>query len=141
MLEKIKSLLQKKDLCVLATTSGGKPHCSLMAYAVDENCNESYMVTHKRTKKYANILENPSVSLLIDTREQEDRSKVQALTVEGDFRRVEDPDERILIMERLLSIHPHLKEFANHSDSDILRIKIASFLLLDGLTKAHFEAV
>ncbi|MDY7034043.1 MAG: pyridoxamine 5'-phosphate oxidase family protein [Thermodesulfobacteriota bacterium] len=141
MLEKMKSLLRKKDMCVLATTSGGKPHCSLMAYAVDENCSEIYMVTHRKTKKYENVLENPSVSLLVDTREQEDRSKAQALTVEGVFNRVEDPHERKLIIDRLLSMHPHLQEFLHHSDSDILRIKIASFLLLDGITEAHFEAV
>ena len=137
----MKSLLQKKDICVLATTSGAKPHCSLMAYAVDEHCREVYMVTHKTTTKYANVMENPFVSLLIDTREQKDRSKAQALTVEGVFHRIEDPHERRLVKDRLLSKHPHLREFSDHSDADVLRIKIASFLLLEGLTESHFETI
>ncbi|MFH1626185.1 MAG: pyridoxamine 5'-phosphate oxidase family protein [Pseudomonadota bacterium] len=141
MLEKMKSLLQKKDMCVLATTSGGKPHCSLMAYVTDEDCREVYMVTHRTTKKYANVIENPSISLLIDTRGEEDRSHAQALTVDGVFQRIENEQEMGFAMARLLKAHPHLGEFAEHPDADILRIKITSFLLLDGLTDAHYEAV
>jgi len=32
MLEKMKDILKVNDLCVLATFSEGKPHCSLMSY-------------------------------------------------------------------------------------------------------------
>ena len=32
MLEKMKDIVKGNDLCVLATVSEGKPHCSLMSY-------------------------------------------------------------------------------------------------------------
>ena len=69
MLSTMKNLAKEKDMCVLATASGGAPHCSLMAYVTDEDCSEIYMATQRNTQKYKNVLENPFVSLLIDTRE------------------------------------------------------------------------
>ena len=50
MLAEMKALAREKNICVLATVGGRKPHCSLMAYVTDENCTEIYMVTHKNTK-------------------------------------------------------------------------------------------
>jgi general stress protein 26 len=71
MLEKMKDIVKGNDLCVLATVSEGKPHCSLMSYISDEEGHEVYLISHKQTKKYVNLMKNPTVSLLIDTREKE----------------------------------------------------------------------
>ncbi len=85
MLDQMKALARAKNICVLATVAGRKPHCSLMAYVCDERCEEIYMVTHKNTHKYKNLMHNPSVSLLIDTRENAPRAWARALTVAGFF--------------------------------------------------------
>ena len=88
MIEKIKDLIKRKDMCVLATAFDNKPHCSLMAYVTDDDCGAIYMVTGRETTKYRNISANPQVSLLIDTREEhpgDSRPKAQALTVSGVF--------------------------------------------------------
>ena len=144
MLEKMKALAQEKDICVLATVSENRPHCSLMAYATNGQCTEIYMVTHKETKKYRNLTANPQVSLLIDTRE-EDRSaarlKTKALTVSGVFQVEQDMARRDHIRATLLEKHPHMQEFANHPDAEVFSIRIESFLLLDGLTDAYFETL
>lgn len=71
MLEGMKKLLKSKDTCVLATASGNEPHCSLMSYAVNDDCREIYMMTFRSTRKYENLLSNPVVSLLVDTREED----------------------------------------------------------------------
>ena len=68
MLEKMKNIMRSQDICVLATVSEDKPHCSLMAYLTDDDCRTIYMITHKHTTKYRNLTANPSLSLLIDTR-------------------------------------------------------------------------
>ena len=144
MLDKMKELLEAKDICVLATVSDNRPHCSLMVYATDEQCREIYMVTHRQTKKFRNLTENPVVSLLIDTREEDlgpRRSNAKALTVNGVFRVMNEPRERELILARLVQRHPHLKNFAEDPDAELIRIKIESFLLLEGLTSSHFEAI
>jgi len=55
-------------MCVLATSREGRPHCSLMAYFSDGNAEWIYMVTHRATTKYKNLLSNAQVSLLVDNR-------------------------------------------------------------------------
>ncbi|MGD8226245.1 MAG: pyridoxamine 5'-phosphate oxidase family protein [Desulfobacteraceae bacterium] len=144
MLEEMKALVKKKDICVLATSSADRPHCSLMAYVTDEDCREIYMVTHRRSRKYENLMKNPSVSLLIDTREEHlgsRRPDAKALTVSGTFGEIDDENKKTRIRSRLLDRHPHVKEFLNHPDAEILCIRVESFLLLDGLTDAYYETV
>jgi nitroimidazol reductase NimA-like FMN-containing flavoprotein (pyridoxamine 5'-phosphate oxidase superfamily) len=139
MLEQMKAMAKEKSMCVLATIAGAKPYCSLMAYAANASCEEIYMVTHRKTQKYQNLLENPAVSLLIDTRETSRRPQTQALTVEGTFRKIKDETKKIRVKETLLKIHPDLREFIDHPDAELICIKINAFLLLDGLTDAHYE--
>jgi nitroimidazol reductase NimA-like FMN-containing flavoprotein (pyridoxamine 5'-phosphate oxidase superfamily) len=141
MLAEMKQLVREKNICVLATAAGGKPYCSLMAYAANEDCTEIYMATRRSTKKFRNLAENPAVSLMIDTREEAPRTQARALTVEGTCARVEDDSEKKLAQTRLLSVHPHLKDFLAHIDSEILCVAVRSFLLLKGLTEAHHAAL
>lgn len=141
MLDEMKALAREKNICVLATVAGQKPYCSLMAYVTDENCTEIYMVTHKNTNKYRNLTENPSVSLLIDTREISPPSRAKALTVEGVCARIKSEEKRKKVQTKLLTVHPHLVEFINHSEAEILCIRIRSFLLLNGLHEAHFHSI
>jgi nitroimidazol reductase NimA-like FMN-containing flavoprotein (pyridoxamine 5'-phosphate oxidase superfamily) len=141
MLAEMKALAREKRICVLATVAGRKPHCSLMAYVTDENCTEMYLVTHKNTNKYKNLMENPSVSLLVDTREISPRSKAKALTVAGVCAAIENEEKRNKVQAELLAVHPHLAEFINHSEAEILCVQIHSFLLLNGLQEAHFQSV
>lgn len=141
MIEKMKSLAREKDICVLATDADGKPYCSLMAYVTDEACREIYMVTHKQTRKYQNLVKNPVASLLIDSRENAPRRRVAALTIEGSFHHIEEKAKLTRVKEMLLKAHPHLADFLSHEDAVILCIKIGSFLLLNGIDEAHYQQV
>lgn len=144
MLDKMKALVGEKDMCVLATVSNNRPHCSLMAYVANEACTEIYMVTFKDTKKFRNLRENPWVSLLIDTREEDRgsrRSQAKAITVTGVFEQIGDDNLRHQIREALMSRHAQLEGFADHPDAEVFSIQIHSFLLLDGLTNSYFETL
>lgn len=90
----MKELVRKKNICVLATVSDHKPYCSLMAYITDTTCKEIYMVTHKNTTKFNNLEKNPWVSLLINYRETQPRSKAQALTIDGVFNPLLDENKK-----------------------------------------------
>jgi nitroimidazol reductase NimA-like FMN-containing flavoprotein (pyridoxamine 5'-phosphate oxidase superfamily) len=141
MLAEMKTLARHKNMCVLATVAGQKPYCSLMAYVTDENCEEIYMVTQRNSTKYKNMLQNPAVSLLIDTREKAPSSQAKALTVEGIFCKIENAETRKQVTAKLLQTHPHLEIFMQHPEADVFCVKIRSFLLLDGLQQAHFKTV
>jgi nitroimidazol reductase NimA-like FMN-containing flavoprotein (pyridoxamine 5'-phosphate oxidase superfamily) len=144
MLDTMKALVKEKDICVLATVSGDKPYCSLMAYLCNDPCTEIYMVTYGNSQKYRNLTRNPAVSILIDTRDQgmvPDRGVVKALTITGRYEAMTDPEKKEAIRKNMMKHHAHLHEIIQHEDGEIIVIKISSFLFLDGPTKAHFEEI
>jgi len=144
MFEKMRDIVKGNDLCVLATVSEGRPHCSLMSYISDEEGLEIYMISHKQTRKYSNLMENPTVSLLIDTREDEKgqgRIYIKALTVSGEFQTINDRGKKDLIRGKFLKRHSHLADFLNDPGAEIFSIRIRSFQLLDGVKDAFFEAI
>ena len=144
MLEAIKTLIQSRDVCVLSTVSGGKPHCSLMSYVTDITCRKFYMLTLTGTKKYRNLRGNSAVSLLIDTREEDidhRRKDIRALTVSGVFQHIDDPSEQERILRQLLERHPHLKEFAESGEAKVFAVRAKTFQLLDGVSRSIFEEV
>jgi nitroimidazol reductase NimA-like FMN-containing flavoprotein (pyridoxamine 5'-phosphate oxidase superfamily) len=144
MHEEIERLIKKKDICVLATASEGAPYCSLMNYVPSNDCTEIYMVTQRGTKKYKNLNENNSVSLLVDTREEHPgplRPEGKAITITGVFQKIEEENKKTMIRSKFLEKHPYLNIFIEDKDSDIFCVKVSSFLLLDGFTNAHFEQI
>jgi nitroimidazol reductase NimA-like FMN-containing flavoprotein (pyridoxamine 5'-phosphate oxidase superfamily) len=144
MLKKMKKLVKDKDVCVLATVTENVPHCSLMSYVADRDCREIYMMTQKGTKKYRNLAANRTVSLLIDSREEDcgaDRAKIKALTVSGVFSAIGDKARKKLVRQKLLKKHPQLKPFAEDPDAEVFAVKVKSFQLLDGVKDSYFEKV
>lgn len=144
MIEKMKALVKRKDICVLATVSENNPHCSLMAYVTDNDCREIYMVTNRQSTKFRNLSANPLVSLLIDTREEHtgmQRPDAQALTVSGVYQEIQDEPKKTCIRSKLLEKHPHIKNLMDMPDAEIFCVKVKSFLLLDGVSDAHFETL
>jgi nitroimidazol reductase NimA-like FMN-containing flavoprotein (pyridoxamine 5'-phosphate oxidase superfamily) len=143
MLPKIKKLLEEKDTCVLATVSERQPHCSLMAYVAAEDGRQIYMATLRETKKFRNLTENPAVSLLIDTREEDagpHRGRAKALTANGIFQRLER-EKQASIRARILEKHPHLEGLFARGEAEIFCVRLVSFQLLEGPTEAHFERI
>ena len=68
----------------------------------------------KQTKKYSNLIENPAVSLLIDTREKEKggrRIYIKALTVSGEFQIINDAGKKDLIRAKFLKRHSAFSRF------------------------------
>jgi nitroimidazol reductase NimA-like FMN-containing flavoprotein (pyridoxamine 5'-phosphate oxidase superfamily) len=141
MIEQMKDLAKQNNTCVMATITDRKPYCSLMAYVTNRDCTEVYMVTHRQTQKYQNLMENPAVSLLIDTRDTSPRSQARAMTVEGVYQKIRNLDKENKVRQKLLSAHPDFSEFLEHPEAEVLRIKIKSFLLLDGLTQSFFRDI
>ncbi len=140
----IKELIENNLVCVLATVSGASPHCSLMSYAADADCQEIYMVSQKNTKKYQNLTKNPAVSLLIDSRETSHlrgKKRSLALTVTGIFQKDTPEEKKQVIRELLREKHPDLRALLDDPDAEIVVVKIKALQLLDGISNAYFEAV
>ena len=144
MREDIRDLIQKNKICVLATVSEGDPHCSLMSYAADGDCCEIYMATRKETKKYRNLSANPSVSLLVDSRQDAgtgSSTQTKALTISGIVQTNIDEKKIAAARARLFEMHTELKNIFNSPDTEIIVVKIMAVQLLDGITDAYFEKI
>ena len=139
MLNRIKSLIKRKTSCVLATTDGNTPHCSLMAYIVTNDGDRLYLVTPRNTRKFENISRHPGVSLLIDTRGEQSRSQTEALTVTGTCQIVEDIEEITKVTAAFKRQHPHLEALIGKGSIAFLYVAFESFLFLEGPEKAHHE--
>jgi len=141
MHETIRNLIRNHDICVLATASDNQPHTSLMSYLSSEDCRTLYLLSSRSSKKYANCLRNPRVSVLIDTRTEdgENREAACALTIEASCVFDLPAAERTRLKTEMARRLPHLSSLAAHPDSDILTLKARTFLLLEGVERAHFE--
>jgi nitroimidazol reductase NimA-like FMN-containing flavoprotein (pyridoxamine 5'-phosphate oxidase superfamily) len=142
MREDIQALICGNNHCVLATAVGNRPHCSLMSYTADQQGRELYMITLRNTQKFENLLLNPQVSVLIDTREQDigsRRGRAKAVTVSGVFQAITEQGKKDAVRAQLAAAHPHLQELAGHPDAAPFCIKVESVLLLNGVTDSYFE--
>jgi len=139
LLDHCLALLAEKDLAVLATcpAQAAAPHCSLMAYVLDQDRRHLLLVTPKKSRKYENLQANPQASLLVDTRESHPREAVQALTVAAVL--AQTPAETLpALLEAFLARHPRLSAFARRPDAALIRLRMTSFQLLDGVEDARF---
>ncbi len=144
-MEEMRQILKSQNLCVLATYADEKPHCSLMAYIIDDTCQVLYMLTPKKTRKFANLCANPRVSLLVDTRladgRPQPRDKICALTVGGTCAVVKDGDRERGICQRFVQVHSHLAAFVNEEDIAVFEVRITSLQLLQGARDATYETI
>ncbi|MBU4438341.1 MAG: pyridoxamine 5'-phosphate oxidase family protein [Acetobacterium sp.] len=134
MLAKVTTILHENTLCVLCTELNGNPHCSLMTYLLSDDLKVLYLVSTRESRKYQNLLTNPRVSVLVDTRQRlgtNPAENIVSVTFEGLFHPLADPETQIVRIH-LAQAHPELNAILKNPDCVIFGIHLKSFLLLDG---------
>ena len=111
---------------VLATAYDNIPYTSLVAYAFDHRDKVFLFLTPRKTTKYLNILKNPNVSLLIDTRENTDRDYLsgEAFTVIGKAVALSASKRRERLLRTFLNKHPKLADFSKERSTAIIAVDI-----------------
>jgi len=110
----------------LATAYDNIPYTSLVAYAFDHQEKVFLFLTPRKTKKYSNILRNPNVSLLIDTRENTDKDYLsgEAFTVIGKAMPLRASKRRERLLKTFLNKHPKLRDFGKERSTAIIAVDI-----------------
>jgi len=132
-----------KDLCAtqrsaaLATREGGQPYLSLMAFAVTPDLATIIVATVRRTRKYANLMAEPQVALLIDNRHNipADTEETVAVTVLGEAGEA-PPAEHEKFLGLFLDRHPHLQEFATSPTCALIAVRVTTYIVVQ-----HFGEV
>ena len=131
----VKKILTETDLCVLCTSKDDVPDASLMLYAGDDSGTKLYMLTLEDTDKHRNIVFNPNVSILIDTRAAEagGAAWIQALTIQGEARILSDPDGSKEWISRLTGRHGQLANLAGDRSVRVIEVRIRHILFLQSV--------
>ena len=138
MLDQINAIIRENDICVLATAGEQGPHTSLMAYACSPDCSRVYLVTPRQTQKYRNLCAQPNVSLMVDTREQQPRGLVRALTINGRGYEISDAAESAAVREVFSQRHAHLLPLLEQNDIAFFSLVVEALQLLNGPSEAHY---
>ena len=124
-------LLSKQRYCVLATQNDGEPYGSLVAFAVSEDLARIVFPTSRSTRKFANILSNSRVAILIDNREnlESDVREATAVTACGVAEEAAQ-EEREAMLSLFLVRHPHLREFVFDDGTALIFVKVKTYYLV-----------
>jgi nitroimidazol reductase NimA-like FMN-containing flavoprotein (pyridoxamine 5'-phosphate oxidase superfamily) len=125
VLERLRALDETQGFAALATNERGRPYSSLIAFALTPDGRRIIFATPRETRKYRNILESRSVSLLVDNR-TDVRSRLmdtEAVTVIGRARAV--PPGRLWneLAAVLLKKHPDLSGFVQSESTALVAVR------------------
>ena len=136
MLQIAQKMLRENSLCVLATCSNDFPNSSLMQYIYDSSGMKIFMLTQEDSVKHHNIMANPHVSLLIDTRTESlpPELPVMALTVYGEAEIVNDSQRHQILVGQLVAKYSNLRYIASYNQCLVIQVKTKKMLLLDGVS-------
>ena len=127
----LEGLLRSQKLAVLATHKAGRPYTSLVAFASTEDLKQLLFATPRSTRKYANLMEDSRVSLLIDNRSNQDSDIHTAAAVTATGKADEVPEgERKGFENIYLAKHPHLKDFVSSPSCALIRVKADTYYLV-----------
>ena len=127
----IGELFASQNLAVLATHSQKQPYASLVAFAATDDLKYLYFVTPKTTRKFANLVINPQVAVLINsgTNQTADFHRAISVTAVGEAEEIIAADREPLL-SLYLAKHPHLAEFAQSPTSALVRVTVRSYYLV-----------
>jgi nitroimidazol reductase NimA-like FMN-containing flavoprotein (pyridoxamine 5'-phosphate oxidase superfamily) len=127
----LRKLLHSQPLAVLATQSQGQPYASLIAFASSGDLKSLYFATTRSTRKYANLLGDSKVALLVDNRSNEasDFRWAMAATATGKAKEV-SLARRKRVLDVYLAKHPHLKDFVHSPTCALCEIKVTTFFVV-----------
>jgi general stress protein 26 len=131
VLDLIRNLLESQKLAVLSTQDHGQPYCNLMAIAATEDLKYLLFATTRATSKYANLMADSRVAVLVDNRQNAptDFAAASALTALGKAWELQGK-ERQQFLEVYLRKHPYLEEFAAAPTCALLRVKVEKYIVV-----------
>lgn len=126
VLARLKRLDRTQRHAVLATASNGRPHASLVAFALTPDRRGLLFATPRGTTKYRNMIKNNRVSLVIDNRENtgKDYLGAEAFTIFGVAHEVKQKQARARMTAIMTRKHAELGRFIDAPTTALMLVKI-----------------
>jgi len=127
----IRNLLESQRLAVLSTQNHGQPYGNLIAIAATDDLKHLLFATNRATHKYANLMADSRVAVLVDNRRNDvsDFTAAAALTALGKAWELQGV-ERQQFLKVYLGKHPYLEEFAAGPTCALLRVKVDKYIVV-----------
>jgi nitroimidazol reductase NimA-like FMN-containing flavoprotein (pyridoxamine 5'-phosphate oxidase superfamily) len=130
-LDLIRDLLDSQRLAVLSTQDHGQPYSNIVAIAATADLRYLLFATTRATRKYANLMADSRVAVLVDNRRNDpaDFAEAAALTALGQAWELQGT-ERQQLLEVYLNKHPYLEKFVAAPTCALLRIKVDKYIVV-----------
>ncbi len=127
----LKDLFKSQLFASLATQQLTRPYTNLIAFAATQDLKDILFITRRETHKYANLLSNNNVSVLIDNRSNSDADFRNAIAVSavGTAEEVKDQN-RDTLLHLYLAKHHSMEKFAHSSESALFRIRVKKYFIV-----------
>jgi nitroimidazol reductase NimA-like FMN-containing flavoprotein (pyridoxamine 5'-phosphate oxidase superfamily) len=127
----LRTLLAGQRLAVLATQGPEYPYTSLVAVHADDELRHVFFTTARATRKFDFLTAEPRVSLLVDSRSDDDLDfhGAVAATAVGAARELEG-DERDAPLAAFVARHPQLRGFASDPSSALVEIAVETWYVV-----------
>jgi uncharacterized protein YhbP (UPF0306 family) len=124
----IKDLFALENLAVIATQRKGQPFTNLVAFSATDDLKHLVFATTRATRKYANLMADSRISMMIDNRQNQvsDFHKATAVAAIGRVDEVKGP-EKADLMRLYLSKHSHLKAFATAPTCALMKLTVERY--------------
>jgi uncharacterized pyridoxamine 5'-phosphate oxidase family protein len=125
----LKEVISSQYFAVISSIDNRRPYSNLVSFAIANDFKSLIFFTNRNTRKYKNIQESNSVSLLIDNRSNQpsDIAQTVAITVIGNA--CEELYERTFFEEVFLARHPELKKFVSNPNSALIHVNVHEYII------------
>jgi nitroimidazol reductase NimA-like FMN-containing flavoprotein (pyridoxamine 5'-phosphate oxidase superfamily) len=126
----LKDVFATQRFCVLATQGQGQPYGSLVAFAETDDLRQMVFATNRDTRKFSNLISEPRVALVVDSRSNSDTDlkDAVAITALGPAHEAAG-DERERLTRVYLAKHPSLAEFIGSPQMAICSVQVEDFVV------------
>lgn len=140
----LRELFASQRLAVLSTQHGGRPYGSLVAFDADDDLRRLVFATTRTTRKFANLVADPHVALVIDSRDnrEDDFHEAVAVTATGRSREALG-SERDQLAARYLGKHPALRGFVESPTCAVVVVAVDTYYLVSrfqNVVELHIRA-
>jgi nitroimidazol reductase NimA-like FMN-containing flavoprotein (pyridoxamine 5'-phosphate oxidase superfamily) len=134
----LKNVLAAQRFCVLATHGRGQPYGSLVAFAETDDLRQLVFATSRDTRKFSNLMAEPRVALVIDSRcnSGADLNNAVAVTALGPVHEAAG-GERERLAQLYVAKHPTLAEFIGSPGMAVCTVAVEDYVIagFSGVTK------
>jgi nitroimidazol reductase NimA-like FMN-containing flavoprotein (pyridoxamine 5'-phosphate oxidase superfamily) len=137
-------LFHSQNLAVLSTQHAGQPYASLVAFYAADDLKHIYFVTPKATRKYANLVSDSRVAILVNssTNQTSDFHQAVSVTAVGRAADVTGGDKNPILVQ-YLARHPHLEDFARSPTCALVGVTVDSYYMVQNfqnVTELHLTS-